>query len=89
MGLKSCQADVVIGAGPGEIGPGRCSWGGEWGEHRGRRNKGVEVAGKRGGVLQDSDAVLARLGQILLGWEVSLCRLVSHLHGYDLLKYHK
>lgn len=28
MGLKSCQADVVIGAGPGEIGQGRCSWGG-------------------------------------------------------------
>lgn len=34
------------------------------------------------------DAVLARLGQILLGWEVSLC-LMSHFHGYDLLKYHK
>lgn len=49
----------------------------------GRRNKGGEVAGR--GVLQDSKAALARLGQILLGWEVSLC-LMSHLRGYDLLK---
>ena len=31
MGLKSCQADVVIGAGPDEIGQGRCSRGGEGG----------------------------------------------------------
>lgn len=29
MGLKSCQADVVIGAGPGEIGQGRCEVGEE------------------------------------------------------------
>lgn len=29
MGLKSCQADVVIGAGPDEIGQGRCEMGEE------------------------------------------------------------
>lgn len=56
---------------------------------QGEEKQGSRGCREGGGVLQDSDAVLARLGQILLGWEVSLCRLVSHLHGYDLLKYHK
>lgn len=72
MGLKSCQADVVIGAGPGEIGQGRCSQGGERGGEGGGEGREQRLGG--GGereVLQDALLLsLQGLGQILWGWEL-------------------
>lgn len=48
MGLKSCQADVVIGAGPGEIGQGRCLRGGEGGGEGGGDVREQRLEGGRG-----------------------------------------
>lgn len=61
MGLKSCQADVVIGAGPGEIGQGRCSQGGEGGGEEGGDVREQRLGGERE-VLRDSDAFFAGVG---------------------------
>lgn len=66
MGLKSCQADVVIGAGPGEIGQGRCSWGGEGGVEGGGDVREERLRGERE-VLQDSDAFFAGVGPDFVG----------------------
>lgn len=69
MGLKSCQADVVIGAGPDEIGQGRCSRGGEGGGVGGGDVREQRLRGAEREVLQDS--ALQGLGQILLRWALS------------------
>lgn len=66
MGLKSCQADVVIGAGPGEIGQGRCSQGGERGGKGGGDVREQRLGGERE-VLQDSDAFFAGVGLDFVG----------------------